>query len=156
MLPVGDYVKTARSHDNWATPKKLYNAFMGKGYQDPCPLNCKHNGLVIQWYNSKLFINPPFSDIERWSYWALEQYDNNCDIWFLMPARTDTKYFHALISKADKVYFFKSRLDFNDCGVKAPFPTILIHLKSKMYLPIFDFGTLEDFIFKYLTHEKMS
>lgn len=127
MLPKGDYKHNNKS-DHWATPRKLYKSIIELGYIDPCPLFSKEDNLMKFYVNHKLYINPPFSKIETWVNWAIEQYKNGCEILFLMPSRTDTKYFHRMLEYKPKIYFFKGRLSFNDCGIKAPFPCILIHL----------------------------
>jgi site-specific DNA-methyltransferase (adenine-specific) len=45
----------------------------------------------------------------------------------LLPARTDTRWFHDYIyGKATEIRFIKGRLKFNDCGVSAPFPSMVV------------------------------
>lgn len=128
MIPKGDYQKS--TSDDWATPKWLYNKILENNYLDPCPLHCKENNLLKSYKNQRLYINPPFSKISIWIDWAIDQYNNGCEIIFLMPARTDTKYFHKILKYNPTIIFLKGRLEFNDCGVKAPFPTILLHLNK--------------------------
>lgn len=129
MIPKGDYQKS--NSDDWATPKSLYNKIKNAGYIDPCPLHSTNNCLKDKYTNCKLYINPPFSKLNEFCTWAIEQYNRGCEILLLMPARTDTRYFHLLLEYNPKIYFFKGRLSFNDCGIKAPFPTLLIHLNYK-------------------------
>ena len=60
--------------------------------------------------------------------WVSDQVKNNCTVALLIPARTDTRYFHKLLSKnkqISKIYFIQGRLHYNESGT-APFPTILI------------------------------
>ena len=47
----------------------------------------------------------------------------------LIPARTDTKYFHELLESGniEIIVMFKGRLKFNDLA-GAPFPSLLIYL----------------------------
>ena len=54
-----------KSHDNWKTPKWLYNELDAEFHFDfdPCPLNhdiSLWDGLEIEWLDSN-FVNPPYS-----------------------------------------------------------------------------------------------
>jgi site-specific DNA-methyltransferase (adenine-specific) len=45
----------------------------------------------------------------------------------LIPARTDTKYFHEYIyNKAKEIRFIKGRLKFGDSKNPAPFPSMVV------------------------------
>ena len=44
----------------------------------------------------------------------------------LIPARTDTKYWHKFVMKASEVYFVKGRLKFGDSKNSAPFPSAVV------------------------------
>lgn len=48
----------------------------------------------------------------------------------LLPARTDTKWFHDYIYKKHEIRFIKGRLKFNDCNSNAPFPSMLVIMKE--------------------------
>ena len=48
----------------------------------------------------------------------------------LIPARTDTKYFHNYIyKKATEIRFIKGRLKFGDAKNSAPFPSMVVIFK---------------------------
>lgn len=123
--------------DYWDTPSDLYVHLINSGWVDYNP-----SGSLIQpfdanvsKYNSlKLYINPPFSLLGK-----KEIFDtikglllNNNKVLLLMPARTDTKYFHNFLQLCPKIYFIKGRLAFNDKG-SAPFPTILLEFSENDY-----------------------
>lgn len=124
--------------DHWNTPTELYNNIINKGYIDYNPAGSfidPFNKNVNKYYNKKIYINPPFSLLAK-----KEMLDtikglihNNNKILFLMPARTDTKYFHEFLKLSPKIYFIKGRLSFNDKG-SAPFPTILLKFNEYGYL----------------------
>ena len=122
----------SKKSDDWKTPSKLYEAFIKRGFIDPCPYKSLKDGLTYNFYNTRLFINPPFSKMSIWVEWAINQYYNNCDIVFLIPARTDTKYFHKLLNYNPEIYFIKGRLHYNDSEKNAPFPSLLIVLKRQI------------------------
>ena len=44
----------------------------------------------------------------------------------LIPARTDTKYWHKFVMRASEVYFVKGRLKFGDSKNSAPFPSAVV------------------------------
>ena len=44
----------------------------------------------------------------------------------LIPARTDTKYWHDYVMRASEVYFVKGRLKFGDSQNSAPFPSAVV------------------------------
>lgn len=113
--------------DHWRTPSKLYNYYMGMDYLDPCPYKADFDGLKLRPKGQKIFINPPYSNIAGWVNWALDVLEDNEEILFLIPSRTDTKYFHKLLQYDPEIIFFKGRLKFNDSG-SAPFPSVLIKL----------------------------
>ena len=44
----------------------------------------------------------------------------------LIPARTDTKYWHRYVMKASEIHFVKGRLKFGDSSNSAPFPSAVV------------------------------
>ena len=118
--------------DEWATPMLLYEAFINKGYIDPCPLGCQKNALETTYENTRLFVNPPFSKLNDFALWIIEQAKQGCDIYLLMPTRTDTRYFKALFTYGiDEIIFIHKRLRYNDYKT-APFNSMVLHInKSK-------------------------
>lgn len=117
--------------DHWSTPKQLYDYYMSKGYIDPCPLYSKVDCLKLNYFNCNLFINPPYSDMENFSKWIFRQVvSNNCNVDLLVPARTDTRWFHLLMELHPDITFIKGRLKFGDSKYGAPFPSIILHFNS--------------------------
>lgn len=114
--------------DHWATPKKLYNYFINNGFIDPCPLHSKEDNLEKIYEGQSLFINPPYSQIAKWTEFIRRNINHAHEIFLLIPARTDTKYFHDLLMlwPRPEVIFIKGRLHFNEAG-SAPFPSIMLH-----------------------------
>ena len=62
---------------------------------------------------------------------AIEQSKLGKDIILLIPSRTDTKYFHALLSEGVEIIFLDKRLRFSN-KAPAPFPSLIIHLNKKI------------------------
>ena len=116
--------------DEWATPSLLYQAFMRKGYIDPCPLGGQINALETAYKNKRLFVNPPFSKLNEFALWIIEQAKQGCDIYLLMPTRTDTRYFKALFDYGiDEIIFMHKRLRYNDSKT-APFNSMVLHINK--------------------------
>lgn len=127
--------------DLWQTPKFIYNYYMKKNFFDPCPTNPKFNGLKINW-KSFNFVNPPYSEISKWIDKALEQKKRHCNSVFLIPARTDTRWFRKLIENNVVIAFIQGKLHFNEKG-PAPFPSMFVWINS-----IFDDRTTYEYFTK--------
>ena len=110
----------------WKTPKALYKK-LDKEFNfdfDPCPTNPKFNGLEIEWKNRN-FVNPPYGN--QIKYWIKKGYEESLKdklVVFLIPSRTDTRYWHDYIMKADEIRFIKGRLHFSEKG-PAQFPSCI-------------------------------
>jgi phage N-6-adenine-methyltransferase len=127
----------------WATPQKLYDE-LNKEFHftlDPCatPENAKckkfftkeQNGLAQTWNNEKVFCNPPYGrETPKWVKKASEAMGGV--VVMLIPARTDTLYFHNYIYHKAEIRFIKGRIKFEGkqkgSGV-APFPSMLVIFK---------------------------
>ena len=120
--------------DNWMTPidllEKIENEF-GELF-DPCPKDFDYSfdGLEISWSREKVcFVNPPYSQIKFWVEKCYKESLLGSKIVLLIPARTDTRYFHSFINNKANVRFIKGRLKFihpdGRNSKSAPFPSIL-------------------------------
>ena len=110
--------------DLWKTPSKIYKHFMERGYFDPCPVNPEFDGLNIEWklYN---FVNPPYSQIDEWLEKAYMEREKEHYSVFLLPVRSDTKWFRKLMENGCCIVLIQGRLKFNDTG-SAPFPSMFV------------------------------
>ena len=72
--------------------------------------------------------NPPYGrGLIAWINRAAEmKRSHNCSTVMLLPARTDTKWFHAAMGSIDSVRFIKGRLTFQGEETGAPFPSQLL------------------------------
>ena len=117
----------------WATPKGVYEALDAE-FQfdfDPCPLGGSENGLAtlfVDWKGKRVFCNPPYGDVTKW----LERGRDAQLAVFLIPARTDTRWFHDLVLPfAAEIRFIRGRLKFGDAVNSAPFPSMLVVMKAR-------------------------
>jgi site-specific DNA-methyltransferase (adenine-specific) len=130
--------------DEWATPQLFYEE-LNKKYNfnlDPCSTDNNHkckkyftkkdNGLLQSWSGYRVYCNPPYGrEIGKWVEKAYNENKNGTFIVMLLPARTDTKWFHNFIYKQHKIEFIKGRLKFNDGKNSAPFPSMIVIMKGK-------------------------
>ena len=129
--------------NEWATPKSFYNE-LDKEFHftlDPCSTdeNCKckkhftkqENGLLQDWSRNTVFCNPPYGrELVKWVKKASEEAEKGATVVMLIPARTDTAYFHDYIYKKHEVRFVRGRLHFNESKQSAPFPSMVVIMKG--------------------------
>ena len=137
-----DVMYMSKSNE-WATPQDFFDE-LDKEFHfnlDPCATDENHkceryftkadDGLSKDWGGYRVFCNPPYGrDISKWVAKAFyEGHKDNTIVVMLIPARTDTKYFHDYILHRAEIRFTKGRLKFhgedgkNDC---APFPSMVV------------------------------
>lgn len=127
--------------DLWATPQDFYDKLNSEFNftLDPCatPHNAKcakfytkeQDGLRQDWGGETVFCNPPYGrDIYAWvRKCCMEAQKINTIVVMLIPARTDTRYFHEFIyHKAREIRFIKGRLKFGGQKNSAPFPSMVV------------------------------
>uniref|UniRef100_A0A6M3IYU3 Putative methyltransferase n=1 Tax=viral metagenome TaxID=1070528 RepID=A0A6M3IYU3_9ZZZZ len=122
---------SSERHD-WRTPKALYARLDAEFHFDfdPCPVDPDFDGLAVEW-GERNFVNPPYGrEIGKWCAKALEEARKGKLVVMLIPARTDTRWWHEYIMKADEIRLIKGRLRFDDGTVGAPFPSVVVVLKG--------------------------
>ena len=117
------------SSDHWATPERTYAELDGEfGFTfDPCPLNSEANGLTAHWAG-RVYCNPPYSKIPEFikkGLYHLAIRDAQVLV-YLLPARTDTGWFHDYCLKAAEIRFLRGRLKFGNAQFNAPFPSMVV------------------------------
>ena len=127
--------------DKWNTPLDLYN-FLNAEFNfelDPCPAEGINNGLLIPW-NKTTYINPPYGrGIGKWVEKGYESSLNGFTMVMLLPARTDTQWWHDYCMKASEIRFIRGRLHFNEYSTGAPFPSAIVIFRGgeRVCLPRF-------------------
>lgn len=118
---------------HWATPSAIYQE-LDDEFQftcDPCPLrSLEENGLNIEW-TGRVYVNPPYGrKIGAWIQKGYESAQATASVVvMLLPSRTDTKWWHDYIMKANEVRFIKGRLRFGNYPNGAPFPSCIVVFK---------------------------
>ena len=124
--------------DLWSTPQDFFdqqNATYGPFTLDVCAdaANAKcsvyfdknKDGLKQIWIG-KCWMNPPYGrEIGKWMKKAYESSGSGAVVVCLVPARTDTKWWHDYAVKG-QITFVRGRLKFGDSKNSAPFPSAVI------------------------------
>jgi len=132
----------------WETPREFFNKLDEEfGFTlDPCcseaTAKCdkyfteSDNGLVQDWSNDVVFMNPPYGrEIKQWIKKAYDESQKGATVVCLVPARTDTAYWHDIIFKAKSendctIRFLRGRLKFGGSKNSAPFPSAVVVFKK--------------------------
>jgi transcriptional regulator with XRE-family HTH domain len=133
----------ASTHHGWETPPELlaslYTVF--KRFDlDPCsprrtrpPVKARthftveDDGLSLPWHGT-VFVNPPYGrQLAAWIAKARGEVEqgNARLVVALIPARTDTHYWHDSVAGKADVYLLRGRLKFGNGKQSAPFPSAL-------------------------------
>jgi phage N-6-adenine-methyltransferase len=81
------------------------------------------NGLEQVWEGC-CYMNPPYG--REIGYWCKKALESDCLVVGLLPARTDTKWFHNYIYGKAEIRFIKGRLKFGGNKNSAPFPSMVV------------------------------
>ena len=123
----------------WAMPQDLFDKLNAQYFfeLDVCatPENAKcaryytqeQDGLQQKW-EGRCWMNPPYGrKIGQWVKKAYESSLQGATVVCLLPARTDTAWWHDFcIAHAAKITFLRGRLKFGDAKHSAPFPSAVV------------------------------
>jgi len=84
------------------------------------------DGLSRDWAPSVCWMNPPYgSTIGRWVEKAHHESTLGATVVGLLPARTDTEWWHRHVIAAAEIRFVRGRLKFQGHAKDAPFPSAI-------------------------------
>jgi len=122
--------------DQWATPIEFFNkwnaifSFTLDVCADADNAKCARffdreaNGLKQDWSLNVCWMNPPYGrEIGQWVKKAYNESRNGATVVCLLPARTDTAWWHDYVLPMATVTFIRGRLKFGDSKNSAPFPS---------------------------------
>lgn len=76
-----------------------------------------------------VYINPPYSNIIDFVDKAIIYHkETKATIYFLIPSRTDTKYFERLFNHGCEFTFIIGRLKFGGASQSSTFPSVLVKM----------------------------
>ena len=131
-------VHFSSASDQWATPQDFFDK-LARQYPftlDVCALpssaKCaryftpEDDGLAQDWDGEVCFMNPPYGrEIKRWMRKAVEEWQKGATVVCLVPARTDTAWWHDYAMKG-QITFLRGRLKFGGAKNSAPFPSAVV------------------------------
>lgn len=93
----------------------------------------EQNGLAQDWTGETVWCNPPYGkDIWKWCRKCLEfSAGGGGTAVMLLPARTDTGWFHDFVYGKAEIRFIRGRLHFNGSKWNAPFPSMIAIYRGK-------------------------
>ena len=138
-----DKIVFSSKSDEWETPQNIFDSLNDEFdfNLDPCASDEIHkcekyftmqdDGLQQDWEGYRVFCNPPYSEISSWVKKSYEEsLKPNTVVVMLIPARTDTKYFHDYIYHRSEIRFVKGRIKFSNAKFNAPFPSMIVIFRS--------------------------
>lgn len=131
-----DEVLFSSESTEWETPQDLFNE-LDKEFHftlDPCAteLNAKckrffswvDDGLSQSWDGERVFMNPPYG--REVGSWVRKAAVSKALVVCLLPARTDTRWFHDYVYHRAEIRFLRGRLRFVGASNAAPFPSMIV------------------------------
>lgn len=130
--------------DLWETPQHLFDLLDSEFHfeVDVCAIKdnakCRNffspeeNGLLQEW-SGVCWLNPPYGrEIRKWIQKAYESSLDGATVVCLIPARTDTQWWHRWIMETGaEIRFLKGRLKFGNSVNSAPFPSAVVVFRAK-------------------------
>ena len=130
--------------DEWRTPNEVFNP-LNEEFRftvDVCATRANHkcakyfsqhvDGLRKSWAGEVCWMNPPYSTIAAWVHKAFRESRNGATVVCLLPASTDTRWWHAYARFAE-VRFLRGRIQFERDGLKErpPFASVLLIFRGR-------------------------
>lgn len=125
--------------DEWETPQYVFDELNQEfDFQlDVCAtsenMKCKKyfhkkiDGLKQEWSPYRCWMNPPYGkNIVYWIKKAHHESERGALVVCLIPARTDTKWWHEYVMRSSEVRFISGRLNFGHEKQSAPFPSCVV------------------------------
>jgi len=145
----------SKKSDEWETPQWLFDLLneefhfnvdaASRQYITQKCNRCFTDALTLEWtkWGERFWLNPPYSQIAVFMKKAYEESQKGAVVVCLIPARTDTKYWHDYVMKAQEIRFVKGRLKFENKTLPswnpegnfkispAPFPSVIVIFKKE-------------------------
>lgn len=128
----------------WSTPQDFFNK-LNEEFDftiDVCALpenaKCKRyftpeDDALKQKWTGTCFCNPPYGrEIGQWVEKASKSADEGATVVMLLPARTDTKWFHNYVYGKAEIRFVAGGLKFGGSKNSATFPSMVVIFRSEL------------------------
>lgn len=84
----------------------------------------EQDGLKQDWGGEVVWCNPPYGN--KITAFVKKAAESKCTTVMLLPARTDTRWFHDYIYGKAEIRFIRGRLKFGESKNSAPFPSMIV------------------------------
>ena len=141
-MPINSALFRSNKQD-WETPQFLFDGLNAefKFSLDVCAVadnaKCKgfftpgDDGLAQDWGDAVCWMNPPYGrTIGKWMQKAFDASRNGATVVCLVPARTDTDWWHRFAMRGD-IRFLRGRLKFVGADNCAPFPSAIVIFRPR-------------------------
>lgn len=142
-------VQAPNVNEDWATPMEFFNLLDAefRFTLDVCAAkwnakcrtyyDLKKDGLAWPWHGERVWMNPPYGKtISVWLAKARREVSRDCPIVVaLIPARTDTGWWHDHVERKAEVRFVRGRIEFvreDGSSGRCPFPSAVVIYRSRM------------------------
>lgn len=132
-------VHFSSASDDWATPQAFFDKLdeefnfgldaCATAANTKCHVWFEEDSLSQDWSGfHAIWMNPPYGrGIGAWVTKAREASEHGTTVVCLLPARTDTRWWHdEIIAHSAEVRFVRGRLKFGNAKNSAPFPSAVV------------------------------
>jgi len=137
---------------DWETPNNLYQIaharynftfdLAANEENTKCDkfFSIKDDALSQEWIGC-CWLNPPYGILkEKLSSWVKKAYEESlketCSVAILIPARTNTKWWHKYCMKAKEILFIEGRPKFKGCKYGLPQPLVIVFFNGNSNLEV--------------------
>ena len=146
-----DEVMFSSADTEWCTPDWLFNLLDNEFHFELDAASTDVNAKCLlffdkednaldnknKWHpHNSIFVNPPYGrdEIYPWVEKAFHESQKGCIVVMLLPARTDTAWFHDWVLGRAEIRFLRGRIKFANINGdlvenSAPFPSIIVIFK---------------------------
>lgn len=138
------YIPASKRGD-WPTPRWLFDALNARfdftldaaasAGNALCPrfYDADRDGLAQSWAGERVWLNAPYGRVLRqWIAKARAEGEAGATVVCLVPARTDTKWWHEHVLPAGEVTMIRGRLVFEGATAGAPFPSAIVVFRPRV------------------------
>lgn len=147
-LMINKSVYMSSNSNEWETPQDFFNALdeiyhfrldaaaSAENHKCPVYFDEEKDALALPWTGyGPVWVNPPYGrQIDKWVAKAAEESKSGATIVMLIPARTETRYWHDYIfgNPNAQVTFIRGRLKFSNAKASAPFPSAVVVFRPSL------------------------
>jgi site-specific DNA-methyltransferase (adenine-specific) len=140
-------VHYSRARNDWETPPELFAEYDEEFHftLDVCAtefnrkcllyIDGERDGLVQPWEGATCWMNPPYGTaVAKWMEKAWAESRLGATVVCLVPARTDTAWWHDYAMRSSEIRFIRGRIGFiraDGHRSRAPFPSAVVIFRAR-------------------------